>query len=116
VRLAQGLLVVLQRGNVRPHGHDPPVRQHRVLDPESAAVDQIGLEGFLACTPAPRKGPGDQGFDVTVVDPDTEPMRSTMPKDVGKGKRPLVAGQEHTSVGLVRVAEVVIGCESAPKL
>jgi hypothetical protein len=32
-----------------------------------------------------------------------------MPKDVGKGERPLIADQEHASIGLVRRPEVVIG-------
>jgi hypothetical protein len=80
-----------------------------VLDPEPAAVQEIGLEGFPARTPASRKGSGKQCLDVTVVDPDTEPMHGTMPKHVGKGERPLIADQEHAPIGLVRLPEAVIG-------
>ena len=111
VGLAQGLLVVLQGRDIGADRQDPAIRQDRVVDPEPAAIDQIGLEGLAGHAPSPGQGSGKEGLDIVVIDPHAKPVPVRMADDVGEGKGTVVVPQEHALIGLVGVPEIVLGIE-----
>jgi hypothetical protein len=82
-----------------------------VVDPEPAAIDQIGLEGLTGHAPSPRQGSGDKGLDVIVFNPHPKPVPVRVAEDPGEGKRTLVVPQEHALIGFVGVPEIVLGIE-----
>jgi hypothetical protein len=114
--LTQRLLIVLQRRNIGPNGQNPAIWQNRVIDPEPSAVDQIGLKGFAGHAPAPWQRPGNEGFYVIIIDPDTKPAAVRVAKNASEGEGTLIVSQEHAAVGLVRVPEIVIRIEDRDRL
>jgi len=109
--LAQGLLVMLQGRDVSADGQDPVIREHRMVDPEPAAIHQIGLEGLTAHAPSPGQGSGQEGLNISAVDPNATPVPVCVTGDLSEGKRTLVVAEEHALVGLVGVPEVVLSIE-----
>ena len=109
--LAQGLLVLLQGRDVGSDRQDPAIREDRVVDPEPAAIDKIGLEGLAGQAPSPGQGSGKEGLDIPVIDPNAKPVPVRVAGDVGEGEGTVVVAQEHALIGLVGVPEVVLGIE-----
>jgi hypothetical protein len=114
--LAQGLLVLLQCYDVGPDGQHPAVREHRVIDPEPAAIDQIGLNRLAGHAPAPRQGSGDEGLNVIVIEPHPKPVPKGVAEDGSEGERPVIVAQEHAMIGLVGVPEIVLGIADGNRL
>ena len=87
-----------------------------MIHPEPAAIDEVGLEGLARSHPAPGEGPGDEGVDIAIIDPDPKAVRVGVAKDIRKRERALIVAQEQVLVGLVGKPQPVFGVVEANRL
>jgi hypothetical protein len=57
---------------------------------------------------AGAEGSGNESLDI-IIDPHSDAIPGFVPEDFGEGEGPFETAQEHALVGLIGIAEIIIG-------